>query len=101
MIDEIRKTNSKAQIIILAPTDINLETMNEINVNKKYNKNTKNALYSLEKKYSELSKQEHAGFVSLLHAVSKSNYTDGLHPDENGQEQIAKKVWKKLKKRFN
>ena len=51
MINEIRKVNSEAKIVILAPCDINLQTMNEINRNKKYNENTKQSLYKLEKKY--------------------------------------------------
>lgn len=98
MIDAIRKVNDKAQVILLAPTDINLKTMDEVNVKKKYNENTKQSLYKLEKRYKELSKQEHTGFISLLHAVSKPNYADGLHPNEDGQQEIAKTVWKKFKK---
>ncbi|MBS1656136.1 MAG: SGNH/GDSL hydrolase family protein [Bacteroidetes bacterium] len=98
MIDAIRKVNDKAQIILLAPTDINLKTMDEVNVKKKYNDNTKQSLYKLEKRYKELSKQEHTGFISLLHTVSKPNYADGLHPNEDGQQEIAKAVWKKFKK---
>src|SRR5664279_5401690 len=35
MIAEIRKVDDKAKILILAPTDINLQSMNEINVKKK------------------------------------------------------------------
>jgi acyl-CoA thioesterase I len=100
MITEIKKTNSKTKIVILAPTDINLETMNEINVKKKYNENTKQSLYELEKRYKELAKEEHAKFISLLHAVSKPNYADGLHPDIEGQKEIAKAVWKGLNKIF-
>lgn len=98
MIREIRKANDKATIVLLAPTDINLNTMDQVNVNKKYNENTKHSLYVLEKRYSELAKQEHSGFISLLHAVSKSNYVDGLHPGEKGQKEIAKILWKKFKK---
>jgi len=98
MIGEIKKTNDKAKIIILAPCDINLETMNEINVNKKYNENTKQSLYKLEKRYHVLAKNEHVRFISLTHAVSKSNYVDGLHPNVKGQKQIANTVWKGLKK---
>jgi len=101
MIEEIRKVNSRAEIILLAPADINLKTMDEVNVAKKYNANTRQSLHMLEKRYRELSQQEHTGFISLFHAVSKPNYTDGLHPDEKGQQQIAKLVWKKLKKKFN
>jgi acyl-CoA thioesterase I len=98
MIEEIRKTNSNAKVVILAPSDINLETMNDINANKKYDQNTKQSLYKLEKKYRQLAKEEQTGFISLLHAVSKSNYVDGLHPNIDGQREIAKTVWKGLKK---
>lgn len=98
MIGEIKKANNKAKIVILAPADINLETMNDINKNKKYNQNTKQSLYKLEKEYRDLAKEEHIQFISLLHAVSPSNYVDGLHPDMEGQKEIAKAVWKGLKK---
>lgn len=98
MIGEIRKTNSKAKVVIMAPTDINLETMNDINKNKKYNQNTKQSLYKLEKEYQQLAKEEHVKFISLLHAVSAPNYTDGLHPNVEGQKEIAATVWKKFKK---
>jgi len=98
MITGIRNANSKAKVVILAPCDINLETMNEINVNKKYNQNTKQSLYKLEKGYRELAKEEHTGFISLLHAVSKPNYADGLHPTIDGQKEIAKAIWTGLKR---
>lgn len=98
MISAIRKVNNDAKIILLAPSDINLETMNDINRNKKYNENTKRSLYKLEKKYKELSDKEHTGFISLLHVVSKVNYADGLHPNIDGQKEIANTVWKGLKK---
>ncbi|MXV52282.1 hypothetical protein GS399_14990 [Pedobacter sp. HMF7647] len=96
MIAEIRQVNGKADIVILAPTDINLKTMNEVNIKKKYNDNTKNALQALSKKYKALAKEEHVEFVSLLHTVSKSNYADGLHPNLAGQKEIAEMVWKRL-----
>lgn len=98
MINAIRKVNDEAKIVLLAPSDINLETMNDINRNKKYNENTKRSLYKLEKKYKELSDKEHTGFISLLHVVSKANYADGLHPNIDGQKEIANAVWKGLKK---
>src|SRR5689334_23549109 len=98
IISEIKKTNNKAKITILSPADINLETMNDINKNKNYNQNTKRSLYTLEKKYKSLAKEEHVQFISLLHAVSAPNYVDGLHPNIDGQREIAKVVWKKFKK---
>lgn len=98
MINEIRKVNSEAKIVILAPSDINLETMNEINRKKEYNENTKRSLYKLEKRYKELAVEQQINFISLLHVVSKPNYADGLHPNIPGQQEIAKAVWKGLKK---
>lgn len=100
MIAQIRATNPKARIVILSPSDINLKTMNEINIRKKYNENTKKSLAALEKKYKELAKKEKVGFISLLHAVSKLHYADGLHPNVKGQEEIAANVWKGLNKLY-
>jgi|SRR5690348_4652419 lysophospholipase L1-like esterase len=104
MINEIKKVNLNARIVILAPCDINLKTMNEINRKKEYNKNTKRCLYKLEKRYKKLAAEQpvsatgrQVSFISLLHAVSKPNYADGLHPDIAGQKQIEKAVWKGLK----
>lgn len=98
MINEIRKVNSEAKIVILAPSDINLQTMNEINKGKKYNENTKQSLYKLEKRYKKLAVEQQINFISLLHVVSKPNYADGLHPNIAGQQEIAKAVWKGLKR---
>ena len=100
MITEIRNADAKAKIVILAPSDINLVTINDINVKKKYNENTKHSLYKLEVKYKQLAKEEHIHFISLLHAVSQQNYTDGLHPNIDGQKEIANAVWKGLNKLF-
>ena len=100
MISKIKETDNHAKIVILAPTDINLKTMNEINVKKKYNENTKQSLYKLEIKYKQLAKEQHTQFISLLHAVSKPNYADGLHPNVDGQKEIANVVWKGLNKLF-
>jgi len=98
MINEIRKVNNKAKIVILAPSDINLQTMNEINKKKEYNENTKQSLHKLEQLYKQLAATEHTSFISLLHVVSKPNYADGLHPNIAGQKEIEKAVWKGLNK---
>jgi len=100
MIAEIKNADAKAKIVILAPTDINLKTMNEINIKKKYNENTKQSLYKLEIKYKEFAREEHIQFLSLLHTVSELNYADGLHPNIDGQQEIAKTVWKGLNKLY-
>jgi len=100
MINKIKDTNKKAKIVILAPTDINLNTMSQLNVNKKYNANTRSSLIKLEMKYKELAKDNNLGFISLLKTVSPPNYVDGLHPDEKGQQQIADAVWNGLEKLY-
>jgi len=100
MINKIKDTDKKAKIVILAPTDINVNNMSQLNVNKKYNENTKSSLVKLEMKYKELAKEDKIGFISLLKTVSPPNYVDGLHPDEKGQQQIADGVWKGLIKLY-
>ena len=96
MLARIRETDPGAHIVILAPSDINLKTMNQINRDKKYNEHTKASLYSLENRYKALASKEHIGFISLLHVVSPANYADGLHPTIQGQTEIAGAVWKGL-----
>ncbi len=98
MIDKIHTENPKAKVVILSPTDINIDIMTQLNKDKEYNWNTKKSLRLLEKKYQTLAQKEHTGFISLLHVVSKPNYADGLHPNVAGQREIAKAVWKGLNK---
>lgn len=96
MIDQIKEVNPQAHIVVLSPCNINLKTMDEINVRKKYNKNTQKSLKHLQSKYRHLAKEKRAQFISLFKAVSKPNYTDGLHPDAAGQKEIAKAINKSL-----
>lgn len=100
MITQIRGSNPDAHIVILAPTDINLQTMSDINVQKKYNQNTKESLRDLARQYQALAREENTKFLSLLHTVSPPNYVDGLHPDEAGQQQIAEAVWQGLNRPY-
>lgn len=90
MIKEIKGKNNNTNIVILSPCDINLQTMSKINIEKKYNKNTKTSLVELNKKYKNLAERESVEFISLLHAVSPENYVDGLHPNEAGPERNCK-----------
>ncbi|TDH27000.1 SGNH/GDSL hydrolase family protein [Segetibacter sp. 3557_3] len=98
MIGQIRKTAPGAKIIVLSPADINVETMSEVNVKKMYNVHTHESLQLLDKRYRALAKQEDVQFISLLDVVAKPNYADGLHPNESGQQEIADRVWKHLRK---
>ena len=98
MIDRIRETNPRIRIVILSPCEINVKKMSPLNLKKKYNLNTERALVTLEKGYRGLAREESVGFISLLKAVSPSNYADGLHPNAAGQQEIANAVWKRLKR---
>ena len=101
MINKIRETNQNTKIVLLAPVDISLKTMDTTNIRKKYNENTKSSLVELENRYRNLAKEDSLGFISLLKIVSPLNYVDGVHPDENGQKQIAVAVWKGLSKQWS
>ena len=100
MVDKIQAENHDAKVVILSPSTINLNTMSQLNVQKKYNSNTKASLVKLEKGYRTLAEQKNVGFVSLLNTVSKNNYLDGLHPNTEGQQQIANAIWKGLNKLY-
>jgi len=100
MINKVRESDKNIKIVILAPTDINLNLMSKINVRKKYDENTKHSLYELEKRYKKLAQEEHVHFLSLRHVVSRPNYVDGLHPNIKGQKEIAAAVWKGLNRLF-
>jgi len=58
-----------------------------------YNENTKKSLRLLEKKYRALAERKSVGFISLLEAVSPSNYLDGILPNRAEQKEIATAVW--------
>ncbi|MCF7803666.1 MAG: SGNH/GDSL hydrolase family protein [Candidatus Marinimicrobia bacterium] len=98
MIEIIRERNAEAEIVLLAPTDINLDTMDSVNVRKMYNENTKQSLQILESEYRTLAKRRSVEFISLLNAVSPPNYVDGLHPNRAGQKEIARAVWEGFEK---
>jgi acyl-CoA thioesterase-1 len=96
MIRQVRENNRRTNIVILSPTQIDLRHMSPLNVKKLYNSNTERSLISLEKRYNRLAREDSVGFISLLNAVSPTNYVDGLHPNEAGQREIARAVWRGL-----
>ncbi len=72
--------------------------MDEVNITKKYNENTKHSLYTLgEEDIENFQKKSIQVLYRCYMLVSKPNYVDGLHPNEKGQKEIAKAVWKGLK----
>jgi lysophospholipase L1-like esterase len=78
-------------IILVAPCNVSLDTMNDVNFKKGYNI-TPPLLVMLEGEYKSLAKKRGILFVSLLNVVSKDNYKDGVHPNEDGDSEIAKAI---------
>ncbi|RKX33277.1 MAG: hypothetical protein DRP64_21050, partial [Verrucomicrobia bacterium] len=66
-------------IILVAPCNVNPDTMNAMNRKKGYHV-TPPLLVKIECDYKALAKEKGVLFLSLLNVVSKGNYMDGLHP---------------------
>lgn len=97
MLDLIKAKLPKAHIYLMAPINVSLKTMNELNAGKGYNESGE-ALALLAKRYEVLAKEKGVDFINLLNAVSLENYRDGVHPDEQGHQQMADAVWRELNK---
>jgi lysophospholipase L1-like esterase len=50
------------------------------------------------KRIKIFSDENACNFIDLWGIVSNGNYTDGLHPNINGQKQIAEFIWDNFEK---
>ena len=101
-IDAAIKRLPPRDIILIAPCGVNAEMMRhppqstdpttgvrcERNLKKGYDI-CQPILGDLETAYRQLAERKGVQFLSLLNVVSKENYTDGLHPNDAGQREIA------------
>lgn len=78
-------------VILVAPCGVNAETMSPLNRAKGYHV-CQEGLEKLEVAYKKLAEEKGVQFLSLLHVVSKENFSDGLHPNADGHKQIAEAV---------
>jgi lysophospholipase L1-like esterase len=78
-------------IILVAPCNVISDSMNSVNREKGYHI-TPPLLAKMEKQYKILAKEKGISFLSLLNVVSKENYKDGLHPNKDGDVEIAKAI---------
>ena len=78
-------------IILVAPCNVNPKTMAARNRRKGYHI-TPPLLAELEKEYKALAEKKGVRFLSLLDVVSPGNFYDGLHPNEDGDAEIAEAV---------
>ena len=84
-------------LTILSSPGLSVGNISKRFYNKGYNEKEHAMLDKLRAQYSSLAKETGCHYVDLWGTVSKENYSDGLHPNKQGQEQIANKVWQHLK----
>ena len=61
-----------------------------------YNEKEQAMLNKLRQKYKQYAETNNCNFIDLWGLVSKENYSDGLHPNLEGQQKIAEAVWNSL-----
>ncbi|MCM8527847.1 MAG: GDSL-type esterase/lipase family protein [Lentisphaeraceae bacterium] len=88
VVNELLKGYKPENIILLGPCKVNPKTMSSVNLKKGYHV-INEMLKDLNQKYSELAQKKGIKFYSLENVVSPENLPDGLHPDENGDKEIA------------
>jgi lysophospholipase L1-like esterase len=86
-------------IILVAPCDVNPDTMDGRNRQKGYHV-TSPLLAELEKEYKTLAEKKGIRFLSLLNVVSEENFKDGLHPNKAGDAEIAEAILSYLRKHY-
>ncbi len=99
MIDLTRTKLPKAEIVILAPINVNVEKLTPFFKAEGLGPDTAHFMHGLSRAYAELAKKKGTRFISLFRVVSPENLEDGVHANGKGQIQIADAVWKGLQRR--
>jgi len=99
MVDLTRQKLPKAEIVIVAPIDVNVEKLTPFFKNEGLGPDTAHFMRALAKAYESLAKKKGTRFINLYRAVSPENLEDGVHANGKGQIQIADAVWKGLTQR--
>lgn len=98
LIEQVRAVRPRLRILLCCPANINPQAVNEVNRAKKYDAQTHTWIKTLSVKFRELAKSRRVAYCDLEPVVSPANYTDGLHPNEQGHRQIAQAVWAVLRR---
>ena len=99
MVDLARTKLPKAEIVILAPIDVNVDKLSPFFKAEGLGPDTAQLMRALAKAYESLAKKKGTRFINLYRAVSPENLEDGVHVNGKGQIQIADAVWKGLQRR--
>ena len=99
MVDLARAKLPKAEIVILAPIDVNVDRLSPFFKAEGLGPDTAQLMRTLAKAYESLAKKKGTRFINLYRAVSPEHLEDGVHANGKGQIQIADAVWKGLLRR--
>ena len=99
MVDLTREKLPKAEIVILAPIDVNVDKLTPFFKSEGLGPDTAHFMRALAKAYESLAKKKGTRFINLYRAVSQENLEDGAHANRKAQIQIADAVWKGLTQR--
>lgn len=99
MVDLTRARLPKAEIVILAPIDVNVDKLSPFFKAEGLGPDTAQFMRALSKAYESLAKKKGTRFINLYRAVSPEFLEDGVHVNGKGQIQIADAVWKGLQRR--
>ncbi len=99
MVDLTRQKVPKAEIVILAPIDVNVDRLTPFFKREGLGPDTPHLMRALAKAYESLAKKNGTRFINLYRAVSPELLEDGVHPNGEGQTRIAEAVWAGLSRR--
>lgn len=94
LIDVVRKCYGDVEVTILSSPGLDVANMAPVFFNEGYDTKEQAQLDKLRKEYRNLASEKNCHFTDLWGVVTTGNYTDGLHPNRDGQRQIGKAVWK-------
>lgn len=95
MIDKARACyGNELKITIIGSAGLSIGNVSERFHKMGYDEKEQAMLDKLRPEYKKLAKENNAAFIDLWEVVSKDNYSDGLHPNLEGQLQIGTAIWK-------
>jgi sialate O-acetylesterase len=96
-IDRFREAYDKdLPVTILSSPGLSMGNVSKRFYNKGYNEKEQAMLDRLRGEYKKLAESKKVNYIDLWGVVSKDNFSDGLHPNKDGQTQIAEMVWSSL-----
>ncbi|MGL4854979.1 MAG: GDSL-type esterase/lipase family protein [Lentisphaeria bacterium] len=93
------KYGQNLPITIVGTSGLSFQTLANRFRNLGFNEDTHKFAIELNKAYQILAKKYKCNFVNLMGVISQENYSDGVHPDMNGQFQTANFLYTKLSKK--